>query len=86
MFLNRFRRLLAGVLPTVVWWPSSPEGKAWNQRATFNALLYHTQYKVKGHISAHVKDGGFSDNWNVWVSEKNLCKADYFLYIAQQIT
>ena len=32
MFLNRFRGLFAEALPTAVWWPSSPEGKAWDQR------------------------------------------------------
>ena len=58
MFLNRFRSLFAEVLPTVVWWPSSPEGRVCGQRTvtvvpylthnkygcTITVLLYHTTY------------------------------------------
>ena len=38
MLLNRFKSLFAGVLPTVVWWPSSPEGKAWNPEIIIMAV------------------------------------------------
>ena len=64
MFLNRFRSLFFEDLPTVVWWPSSPEGKVWDQRTTYEGtVLHHRMINILPGIVGRNHHCFEHDNW-----------------------